>query len=942
MILRLALSAAITLSVFPASAAAQGQVFDPTLEAQNFAKLQERKSEIVLTPAFQARMQQQNAQDAIDLPLLLANDPERNPLGNVCAQRKNECAGDVRFYDGWDGSFGTRTPVLFTGRSGATLSGNVFSTRTGPAQKPGIVITTGSVQAPEPLYWGIAEALAKSGYIVLTYDVQGQGRSDTFGEGVDQQEGVPSQNGRPFFDGTVDATDFLLSTAAHPYVPRPSCTTGTSHAPKQARRVAAGLNAPYNPVGTAVDASRIGIAGHSLGAGAVSFIGQRDNRVDAIVAWDNLGTAQGAGSGQSACPFALPDEDRSAKPLSPATAGQFKPVMGMGNDYGLTQSPFTSLPADRNARATAFDAFAAAGVDAMQLVTRGGSHFEYSFIPGNTAPDQLANATFRGMDMATWYTIAWFDKYVKGDPTADARLLTNRWCNDAPEAAVDNRGDGNLYSFYFNSKINFTRSGGGDAIVGDMRAMCTAPNSVLAPDGRPVPFDQLGFSTTRDPGNPPTTDTDGDGTPDISDSCPTVAGPPSNAGCPVPTDTDGDGVPDAADACPTVAGSPNNDGCPTPGDADADGVPDAADACPNQPGSRDNQGCPFPGDRDGDGVADAADACPDQQGPVANDGCPRPGDRDADGVPNAADACPDVFGPASNDGCPPPGDRDGDGVADGADACPDAFGPASSQGCPAFGDRDGDGVVNASDSCPDVAGSPSNEGCPLPGDRDGDGVANAADACPDTPGPAANNGCPPAGDRDGDGVANAADACPDTPGSAANNGCPPAGDRDGDGVPDGLDACPDVSGPASSQGCPAFGDRDGDGVVDAADACPDVAGSALNAGCPKSERRCSGKVLRVGLGRNLVRGTTGPDRILGGPRADRLRGSSGNDCIRGRGGNDRISGGGGRDLLIGGAGADRIRSRGGGADTVRCGSGRDIAIVDKRDRTRGCEIVRRR
>jgi hypothetical protein len=33
--------------------------------------------------------------------------------------------------------------------------------------------------------------------------------------------------------------------------------------------------------------------------------------------------------------------------------------------------------------------------------------------------------------MIAWYTTAWFDKYVKHDPTADARLLTNRWRHDA-------------------------------------------------------------------------------------------------------------------------------------------------------------------------------------------------------------------------------------------------------------------------------------------------------------------------------------------------------------------------------------------------------------------------------------------------------------------------------------------------------------------------------
>src|SRR5688572_155385 len=167
------LAATIALTA-PAAASAQAP-FDPQVEAQNYAKLQERKTEITLTPEFQTRLQQQNVEDIGQVELMLANDPERNPVLNICVHRKNECAGDVRFYDGWDGTYGLRTPVLFTGRSGATLSGNVWATREGTFPKPGIVITTGSVQAPETLYWGIAASLARAGYVVITYDVQGQG-----------------------------------------------------------------------------------------------------------------------------------------------------------------------------------------------------------------------------------------------------------------------------------------------------------------------------------------------------------------------------------------------------------------------------------------------------------------------------------------------------------------------------------------------------------------------------------------------------------------------------------------------------------------------------------------------------------------------------------------------------------------------------------------------
>lgn len=83
---------------------------------------------------------------------------------------------------------------------------------------------------------------------------------------------------------------------------------------------------------------------------------------------------------------------------------------------------------------------------------------------------------------------------------------------------------------------------------------------------------------------------------------------------------------------------------------------------------------------------------------------------------------------------------------------------------------------------------------------------------------------------------------------------------------------------------------------------------------------------------NLIVGSAGGDRIVGRAGDDRLRGSAGADCL---------DGGPGRDVLVGEWADDRIDARDGAADTVDCGLGReDIAIVDRFDTVRGCEIVR--
>ncbi len=66
-----------------------------------------------------------------------------------------------------------------------------------------------------------------------------------------------------------------------------------------------------------------------------------------------------------------------------------------------------------------------------------------------------------------------------------------------------------------------------------------------------------------------TTDTDGDGIPDSSDNCPTIANPDQH-------DEDGDNIGDPCDPCPQVD-APNTD-------TDGDGIPDACDPHPTTPG----------------------------------------------------------------------------------------------------------------------------------------------------------------------------------------------------------------------------------------------------------------------------------------------------------------------------------------------------------------------
>jgi hypothetical protein len=170
-------------------------------------------------------------------------------------------------------------------------------------------------------------------------------------------------------------------------------------------------------------------------------------------------------------------------------------------------------------------------------------------------------------------------------------------------------------------------------------------------------------------------------------------------------------------------------------DGDGDGIPDVDDTCPDDPGPA-PRGCP---DADGDGVADADDVCPEEPGngadgcPIAAtehvhvyvDGA-LAGSQDVDTTSGPDDFDVLVELPEGTHQLRVDWEDDGDVVATRSltvtrEAEEDA-GPAA--------DRDGDGVADDADSCPkhpnadqaDMDGDGTGDACDK--DIDGDGHAN--------------------------------------------------------------------------------------------------------------------------------------------------------------------------------------------------------------------------
>jgi hypothetical protein len=524
-----------------------------TREEQNFSKVLQAPLEEVGNPAFLAQLTGQSltnigtlvARDTADPSWLLLSstpldqllaalknpatlsatlqqvlgevleDPEHvvslsldTPVTPACATYALVCAGDPFRYPGVNGPDGNDfynneavvTPVVFYDSGCARLSGQVWQPKGVAAGTtlPGVVIDNGSVEAPQTAYWWAAQALVREGYVVLTFDPRGQGRSDqetpSGGQGTNINPSV-------FWTGLVDAIDFFRSTPATPY---PNNVTCSYAYPTKV--------APYNPAYAAVDPDRLGIAGHSLGAIGVSVVqgygapgadpwpGKLDktNPVKVAVAWDGLlkpgggligGAAQGGGIGNILYQLGVIDPlFRLVIERGLPNFGARVPSMGQSSEYGLFVAPYLDPPDPEQHKAQGFDAWTAAGVPSFELTIQGSTHTEWSLFPPypttSWCPDTSSGACRGGwgLPMAQYYTLAWFDRWLKkageaGYADADVRLLDD----SGPQGAAK-------MSFYSRSARSFPDRGGAQHECADIRAGCndtaiTDSSSGSGPDG---------------------------------------------------------------------------------------------------------------------------------------------------------------------------------------------------------------------------------------------------------------------------------------------------------------------------------------------------------------------------------------------------------------------------------------------------------------------------
>jgi hypothetical protein len=463
-----------------------------TCEASNFARQSEAPAEQT-NPWFQLRLSQQNVTNLGTWTARALSDPSwlGLPSGNsaatpVGATWQGPFAGDPFRYpeaQGADGSgFYTTVadviPVVFYDRQCTRLAGRVWAPKQTPPGRrvPVVLFINGSVQATEPGYWWLAEALVQAGYAVMTFDPRGQSRSDW--QSPDGQQGS-NANLQVFWEEGVDAIDFLHSTPARPYPHNPACATAYPT-----------VTTAFNPVWDRIDPTRVGVAGHSAGAIAVSVLqgfgspsadpwpGMMDtsNPVSAAVALDSLI----APDGSSFVPV-----DSSLLPAVVANAvvqagtqgnlprfGPRVPSMTIDADYSLDQPVPFVLPPDPELHKGTFRLWQTAGVPIFTLTHQGTTHLDFPTAFGVPAtswcPDPASGVCEGGWarPSITYYAIAWFDRWLKepgeaGYTDADARLLHD----GGPQGAAK-------MSFHFRSARDFPDRSGARQHCESIRTGC--------------------------------------------------------------------------------------------------------------------------------------------------------------------------------------------------------------------------------------------------------------------------------------------------------------------------------------------------------------------------------------------------------------------------------------------------------------------------------------
>jgi dienelactone hydrolase len=328
----------------------------------------------------------------------------------------------------WAPARGRVWAVSYRNRYGARISAHVWAPRAA-GRHPGVVVVNGAGDSEEE-YWSFAQDLAEHGYVVLTFDPQGAGRSDADPAprycdpqgawrrpqemGVTEHGSCAGQNEAPATgevpgvvsivvsghtgqQGTLDIQDLYEQL-------EPNFVFGALDARDY-------LASGADPALLLLDTRRIGVIGHSLGAYAAALTANGDpkHRFRVGVAMDSYAVFM-------------------------HHVGPRVPTLYLQSEQELFSGPRLMAPPPTGLHATRRDyaAFVRRGLPVAYAVLAGSTHHEFAYL----GPEAHLPASSAGQRVASYYVLAWLDRWLKGDRAATRRLLATTFDRSVDRSSI--------------------------------------------------------------------------------------------------------------------------------------------------------------------------------------------------------------------------------------------------------------------------------------------------------------------------------------------------------------------------------------------------------------------------------------------------------------------------------------------------------------------------
>jgi dienelactone hydrolase len=356
------------------------------------------------------------------------SNPEYLQLREQQADTTN--ADPYRAPERWAPARGRVWAVAYPNRYGARISAHVWAPRGGTGPYPGVVMVNGAGDSEEE-YWSFAQDLAEHGYVVLTFDPQGSGRSasdpdpkycDPNGSwrqpqemGVTEHGSCAGQNSDGTATGEVPGIVEIV-TGGH------TGRQGTLdiqalYEQLEPNYVFGALDARDflvsrgSPARRLVDRRHIAVMGHSLGAYAAAL------------------TANGDPKHRFAVGIAFDSYAHFSHRVGPRV-----PTMYLQSEQELFSGPRLAPPPPTALHATRADyrRFQRSRIPTLYGVLAGSTHQEFAYL----GPEAHLPASAAGQRVATYYALAWLDRWTKGAAGAERRLLAARFDTSVDRSAI--------------------------------------------------------------------------------------------------------------------------------------------------------------------------------------------------------------------------------------------------------------------------------------------------------------------------------------------------------------------------------------------------------------------------------------------------------------------------------------------------------------------------